>query len=47
MQKETQFNVVLDIGKTNVKLYLIHKNNSVVKIFKTKQKVHFYKRKIK
>ena len=47
MQKETHFNVVLDIGKTNVKLYLLHKNNSVVKIFKTKQKVHFYKRKIK
>ena len=47
MQNETQFNVVLDIGKTNVKLYLLQNNNSVVKIFNTKQKSKFYKRKVK
>ena len=47
MREVSQFNIVLDIGKTNVKLYLLHDNNSVVRIFKTKQKIKFYKKKIK
>ena len=41
MREVSQFNIVLDIGKTNVKLYLLHDNNSVVRIFKTKQKVFY------
>ena len=47
MRELSQFNIVLDIGKTNVKLYLLNNNNSVVRIFKTKQKIKFYKKKIK
>ena len=38
MSGNKSLNVVLDIGKTNVKLIFFNKNNKVVKSYNTKQK---------
>jgi len=42
-----KLNVVLDIGKTNVKLIFLKKNNNIVKEYKTKQGIGYYKNTIK
>ena len=38
MSDNQKLNIVLDIGKTNVKLLFFNKNNKVVKSFHTKQR---------
>ena len=38
MVTSKKLNVVLDIGKTNVKLNFVNNNNKTVKSFTTKQK---------
>ena len=38
MSGNQKLNIVLDIGKTNVKLIFFNKNNKVVQSFNTKQK---------
>jgi len=45
--QKNKLNVVLDIGKTNVKLIFLNKNNNIVKEYKTKQEIGYYKKTIK
>ena len=37
--QKNKLNVVLDIGKTNVKLIFLKNNNIIVKEYKTKQEI--------
>ena len=45
--QKNKLNVVLDIGKTNVKLIFLKNNNIIVKEYKTKQEIGYYKKTIR